>query len=70
MCPACLERPIERGLVMCAGCWVDVPETHKRDLEATWRAYQRKPSELTFAQYQRTYDLCVIAAAGARREDA
>lgn len=43
-CPTGCGRRVEVGKLMCPSCWRKVPDHLQRDVNVSWRAYNRRPS--------------------------
>ena len=43
-CPTGCGRAVSVGKLMCPSCWSKVPDHLQRDVNVSWRRYNRRPS--------------------------
>jgi hypothetical protein len=68
MCPACGEKPLKIGHVMCFRCWKLVPMDLQAAVYAAWAARQENPDDESAVQeHERAKDAAIQASIARRR---
>jgi hypothetical protein len=67
MCPACGEKPLRIGHVMCYRCWTLVPIDLQSTVWATWARRQEDPGDdSAVEEHERAKDAAIQASIARR----
>ena len=68
MCPACGEKPLKIGHVMCFRCWRLTPMDLQAAVWAAWGARQANPKdEAAIEEHERAKDAAIQASVERRK---